>query len=155
MHARGALFLQLLRRLFHQDPEVLHLVLRVDLRHLGEELLLLFLDVVLDVLLEHLDLRVELRIVRLHLEQVGDDALHREVLFHRFLQELLGASVLRRRIEVLLLDRRMHRQRVGHFVEKLLLLARLRFLDLLEELLDLFVLLFQQLDRVHGASSRS
>jgi len=63
---------------------------------------LLLFHMVLDLLFEHRQLGVELRIVGRHLHHVRDQPLRREVLFDRFLEELLGPRVLRRRIEVLL-----------------------------------------------------
>ncbi|HKB75368.1 MAG TPA: hypothetical protein VKC58_02160 [Myxococcales bacterium] len=40
----------------------------MELLHLGEQLVLLLLDVVVDLLLQDLDLGVELRVVGLHLQ---------------------------------------------------------------------------------------
>src|SRR6266849_2043390 len=154
LHARDATRLQLLRGLLHEDAEVLQLVLGVDLPHLGEQLVLLLLDMVLHLLPQHLDLRVELRVVGLHLEQVGDDPLHREVLLHRFLEQLLRARVLGGRVEVLLLDRRVDGERVGELVEHTFLLVGAGgLLDFLEQLPRFLVLLLEQIDRVHGGSS--
>jgi len=54
---------------------------------------------------------------------------------------------------VLLLDRRVDGERVGELVEQAFLLVGAGFLDFLEQLLRFLVLLLEQIDRVHGASS--
>src|SRR3954452_15223964 len=122
---------------------------------LREELVLLFLDVVAHVLDEHADLRIEPFVGRCHVLELGEHPLHDVVFFQRLENGVL--CVLDRfadgRIEHLLLDRRVDGELLNDLRDQLGL--RLAgpwtcFLELLEKLLDLAVVLAQQRDRIHA-----
>ena len=118
--------------------------------HLREELVLLLLvSVVRDLLLEDLELRHERLVVHVDCDQVGEHALHREVLLDRLAQLALEVLGHERRIEHLLLGGGVGRELVGELGEQCAAVA-VTLLDLLEQLVDLGVLRGQQLDDIGG-----
>jgi hypothetical protein len=68
---------------------------------------------VLLLLLKDRHLRLGLVVDLVQRDEVGDDPLDRQVLLDRFLEQLLGPGVLRRRVEDLLLDRRVDGEEVA------------------------------------------
>ena len=117
--ARIALALQFLRRLFHRRADRFELFFVDQLLHLWKQLTLFFLDVVLDVLLQHLHLRLERFVLRVHVQEIRDDALDLEMLFDGLEENLLGLPLLDARIEVPLFNRRVHGERIADLLEDL------------------------------------
>src|SRR3954466_11642409 len=148
----GRLAHQLLHPAAHARSELLEV--EVGFLDLREHLAFLFLHVMHDVLAEHREGGVEVGIVRAHVLELLDQHLRRLVLDLGLVQEVLVLDRLaRRRIEQLLLERRVHLEVLAHGLHELLLrlaVLALELLELLKCLLDLVVLLLQQLDRAAG-----
>ncbi len=127
---------------------------KIQLRPLdsGEHLALLLLDVVVHVLLQHLDHRRELDLVDLSLLDAFDQHLCGVVLDLGLRHHVFGVDRLAHLgVEDLFLDRCMDRQRLADFrgeFELAILVCRFEFL---EHLPDVVVILLQQLDGIHAA----
>src|SRR5690349_20382345 len=147
--------LQRVLALLHLFAELLEELLAELLLRVREELTLLFLDVVLDVLLEHGDLGVVLLVLGLHPGDLRDQQLGDVMLLVRLADlvlELFRALRLHGRIEDRLLDVHVDRELGLDPFEDLLLglvgLVSCRF-ELLEELLHGLVVLNEQRCRFH------
>ena len=111
--------------------------------------LLLFLDVMLDLLGQHLDLGVVKFVVGPAGLDLGDQDLGAVMLDIGFLQQIFLDLALARRIEDLFLDRRVDGQFHADFLGDLLLLAvAARFFERGEQFLDLAMVGFEQCNGV-------
>jgi hypothetical protein len=122
--------------------------------HAGEEVVLLLSDVVAHVLDQDRDLGIEALVLRRHVVKLREHPLHDVVLLEALEGDVLGAGHrgAHRRIEQLLLDSGVNRQRLGEAVDDVTLLdvrPVSGFLEAPEELLYPVVVVFEQGYRVH------
>ncbi len=110
----------------HLGTDARDLLGRKQLAYLREQVLLLFLVVVLSLFAQHLELRPEGALLRIDLQQVREQPLERQVLLERLEQDVLGASGAHRRIEHLLLGTEVDRQLVADPAEQPSALFRVR-----------------------------
>ena len=149
------------------DPlaELVQHLLSEQTARLGEQLVLLLLDVVPDALHQHLELRVVPLVLGAHLLQLGERPLHHVVLLERFqhrLARLLEATYggLERRgtygrVEEHLFHRGVDGELADDLVDDLLLRlvgALRQLLEFLEELLHFLVIALQEGDGVHSGN---
>jgi len=106
-----------------------------------------------DVLLEDLQLGLEVLIVGLHLDEIGEDALDLEVLLDGLVELVARGLGHDRRVEHLLLHRCMRRQLVGELGQQQCAVPCAAF-ELLEQRIDLRVLSGEQCKDV-GRALRS
>ena len=116
----------------------------------GEEFVLLFLHMVLDVFAKHLDLRIEQRLADAHRGNLGDELLGRCVLDFRFIKQIVVFDrAARGGVEDFLFDLRVHRQRRADLRgEFLLFLFIVGLFEFLEPLLDFAMVGLQQFQRI-------
>jgi hypothetical protein len=134
---------------------LLELLVGEGLPDLGEELVLLLLDVVADALGQHPHLGVEALVGGGHLLELGERPLHHVVLLEGF-EHAVGRVGDRRpdpRVEHLLLDGGVGRQLLNELVDDVALLGRIvvvQVLVALEERLDVAVVVLEDGKRVHA-----
>ena len=119
------------------------------LREQAFDALLLFLDVVLDLFAENLDLGVVEFVRRLARLDLRDHHLGGVMLDEAFLQQVLVDLALERRVEDFLFDRRVDREFLANLQGELLLspVAR-RFLELGEQVFDLAMVFLEKRDGI-------
>jgi hypothetical protein len=145
-------------QLFHQrklavrEPAAELLQIELGLLQLGEQLVFLFLDVMLDVLAEHFDRRLEVLVVAAHALDLGDQLLRGAVLDLGLVDQVLFLlafeGFLRSGVEHLFLDRRVHCQQLADALRDRGLLFLLRLLEFFEQRGHHAVVLFEERNRV-------
>ena len=140
------------RELAVREPAAELFQVEVGLLQLREQLVLLFLDVMLDVLAEHLDGRLEVLVVAGHAFDLRDQLLRGAVLDLGLVDQVLVLFVLegflRGGIEQLFLDRRVHCQQLADALRDRGLFFLFRLLELVEQCGYGAVILLEQRDCV-------